>query len=223
MNIDNSTLLIAPSILAANWGSIAQEAKDATAGGADMLHLDVMDGHFVPEITFGPSVVEAIDTATDLPLDVHLMVEKPERQLERFAQAGADILTVHVEACPHIHHTIQLIHQLNCKAGVALNPGTPVSSIRSVVEQIDLVLIMTVNPGWGGQAFIPSSKQRIQEAAELIAATGKTIHLEVDGGISEKTASIVRQAGANVLVAGTSVFRQPDYAKAIQVLRDASQ
>ena len=212
-------LIIAPSILAAKWGSFAEEIRTVSNQGADWIHIDVMDGHFVPPITFGPDIVRAARMVTTLPLDVHLMIEQPERQLEAFAQAGANVLTVHVEACPHLHRTVQSIHQLGVKAGVAINPGTPVASLAAILDDVDLVLIMSVNPGWSGQTFIKGALKKIEDVAAMIKKTGKEIHLEVDGGITAETKSEVLRAGANVLVAGTYVFHHQNYAEAIAALR----
>lgn len=216
--------LVAPSILAANWATLSEEVKRVSEAGANWLHLDVMDGNFVPPITFGSEFVASVNKVSDIPLDVHLMVEHPETHLEAFSSAGADIITVHLEACPHIHRTIQLIHELGCKAGVALNPGTPVGQILPLLPEIDLLLLMTVNPGWGGQKFIPSSESKIREAAEIInqyvaAHPHRSIELEVDGGINKQTAAVAKNAGATVLVAGTAVFKEKDYRSAIEALR----
>lgn len=216
--------LVAPSILAANWAILAEEVKRVSEAGANWLHLDVMDGNFVPPITFGSEFVAAVKKVSSLPLDVHLMVEHPETHLEAFAAAGADFITVHLEVCPHIHRTIQRIHELGCKAGVALNPGTPVGNVIPVLQDIDLLLLMTVNPGWGGQKFIPSSEARIRQASELINQhltdqRHRSIELEVDGGINKQTAAVAKNAGATVLVAGTAVFKEKDYRVAIEALR----
>ena len=214
-----SSLYIAPSILASDWGRFADEIDAVTDAGADWIHIDVMDGHFVPPITFGPGVVAAAKKATQLPLDVHLMIENPGQQIDAFTQAGSDIITVHAEACKHLHRVIQDIQSRGIKAGVALNPATPLSAVHDVLDNIDLLLVMTVNPGWGGQKFIARSQQKIAEAAELIEQSGRSIHLEVDGGITSETAKIATGAGANVLVAGTAIFSTADYKDAIEKLK----
>lgn len=212
---------VAPSILSANFAKLGDEIKEAELGGADWIHVDVMDGHFVPNITIGPLVVEAIRPVTKLPLDVHLMIEQPDRYIPDFVKAGADLISVHVEACTHLHRTLHLIKQSGVKAGVVLNPATPISLIEHVLdEQLDLVLIMTVNPGFGGQAFIPSMLNKIRALREQANAKGLSgLHIEVDGGINEVTARQVAEAGANVLVAGNAVFGQTDRAEAINRIR----
>lgn len=215
------SLLIAPSILSADFGRLADEVRAIEKAGADWVHVDVMDGRFVPNITMGPVVVQAVRKATTLPLDVHLMIVEPERYLDAFAEAGADILSVHVEACPHLHRTIQHIHGLGKKAGVVLNPHTPEESIRYVLGDVDLVLVMSVNPGFGGQAFIPEMLTKLRALRAMIDETGRDIALEVDGGVSPTTAEQVVQAGARALVAGSAVFSKPDYAAAIRDIRAA--
>ena len=215
--------IIAPSVLASDWGRLNEEIKAVTAAGADSLHLDVMDGKFVPPITFGPQLVKAVRKLTGVPLDVHLMIVEPENQIESFVKAGANSITVHQETCPNLHRTVQQIHELGAKAGVAINPGTAVASLAAILEDIDLVLVMTVNPGWGGQEFIKSCLAKIKETAKMISQSGKTIHLQVDGGINPETAKLCQQAGADVFVAGTYIFGQKDYAGAIAALRTATQ
>ncbi|NRF91108.1 ribulose-phosphate 3-epimerase [Paenibacillus frigoriresistens] len=212
---------VAPSILSANFAKLGEEIKEAELGGADWIHVDVMDGHFVPNITIGPLVVEAIRPVTKLPLDVHLMIEQPDRYIPDFVKAGADLISVHVEACTHLHRTLHLIKQCGVKAGVVLNPATPISLIEHVLdEQLDLVLIMTVNPGFGGQAFIPGMLSKIRAMREQANAKGLNgLHIEVDGGINEVTARQVVEAGADVLVAGNAVFGQSDRAEAIRRIR----
>ncbi|OPH53013.1 ribulose-phosphate 3-epimerase [Paenibacillus ferrarius] len=212
---------VAPSILSANFARLGEEIKEAELGGADWIHVDVMDGHFVPNITIGPLVVEAIRPVTKLPLDVHLMIEQPDRYIPDFVKAGADLISVHVEACTHLHRTLHLIKQSGVKAGVVLNPATPISLIEHVLdEQLDLVLIMTVNPGFGGQAFIPGMLNKIRALREQANAKGLSgLHIEVDGGINEVTARQVAEAGADVLVAGNAVFGQSDRAEAIRRIR----
>lgn len=211
---------IAPSILAADFAHLGQAVEEAEAAGADYIHLDVMDGHFVPNITLGVPVVASLRKVTRLPLDVHLMIEEPDNYLEAFAQAGADILTVHLEACPHLHRTLQRIHELGRRAGVALNPATPISLLEDVLPLADVVLLMTVNPGLGGQLFIREALPKFTALARWLNERGLGAEIEADGGVDEETAGPVTQAGATVLVAGTSVFR-PDLSvgEAIQRLR----
>ncbi|CAN7460953.1 ribulose-phosphate 3-epimerase [Paenibacillus sp. LjRoot153] len=212
---------VAPSILSADFAKLGDEIKAVEQGGADWIHVDVMDGHFVPNITIGPLVVDAIRPVTKLPLDVHLMIEKPDRYIPDFVKAGADLISVHVEACTHLHRTLDLIKQSGIKAGVVLNPATPISLIEHVLdEHLDLVLIMTVNPGFGGQAFIPGMLNKIRSLREQANAKGLTgLHIEVDGGINEITARQVIEAGADVLVAGNAVFGQQNRAEAIRRIR----
>ena len=211
--------LVAPSILAADWAHLAQEVERVQAAGADWLHVDVMDGHFVPALTFGPQMVRTLKKVSSLPLDVHLMIDNPEAQIESFADAGADYLTVHVEVCPHLHRMVQRIHELGKKAGVAINPGTSLSHLDAILPEIDLVLIMSVNPGWGGQKFIESSLGRISQISEKMRKLGRDVFIEVDGGINDCTSAQVRGAGANVLVAGTFVFGEKDYGKQVKALK----
>ena len=212
---------IAPSILSADFSRLAEEIRSVEEGGADWLHVDVMDGRFVPNITIGPPVVAAIRPVTKLPLDVHLMIADPDRYIPAFAKAGADIISVHAEACVHLHRTIHFIKEQGVKAGVVLNPHTPVETIRHVIADVDLVLLMTVNPGFGGQAFIPSVVPKILEVARLAGEQNKTLDIEVDGGVNAKTAPLCAEAGANVLVAGSAIYNEADRAAAIRALREA--
>lgn len=213
--------VIAPSILAADMTQLGNQITAAETAGADWIHVDVMDGRFVPNITMGQFVVEACRRVTGLPLDVHLMIEKPEDHLETFAKAGANTLTVHVETCPHLHRTLGYIKSLGCRTGVVLNPGTAVGAIEPVLGMADLVLVMSVNPGFGGQGFIPESLARVAEIRRRLDELGSSAWLEVDGGVSVETISKLREAGATAFVAGTSVFRHPQGIGAgIKVLRD---
>jgi len=214
-------LTIAPSLLAADFADLKGQIALAEQGGADWLHLDVMDGHFVPNLTIGPPVIRSIRKTTGLPLDTHLMIEDPDRYLEIFRSAGSDRLTVHFETCTHLKQTIQRIKELGASAGVCVNPATPVEVLSDILPQVDLVLIMSVNPGFGGQKFLPGSVERIRRAAALIRLRNPGIYLEVDGGIDKTTAREVVAAGANVLVAGNYVFGSADIPAAIRTLREA--
>lgn len=210
---------IAPSILSANFAKLGEEITAVEKGGADYIHVDVMDGHFVPNITIGPLIVEAIRPVTKLPLDVHLMIENPDQYIEAFAKAGADYITVHVEACRHLHRTIQNIKSFGIKAGVVLNPATPIETIQHVIKDIDMVLQMSVNPGFGGQKFIPEVLSKIKMVKELAEEKGVSLEIEVDGGVNPETAKMCIEAGANVLVAGSAIYNEQDYAKAISLIR----
>lgn len=210
---------IAPSILAADFSVLGKEVQDVEDYGADYIHIDVMDGHFVPNITMGPLVVKAIKKITSLPLDVHLMIETPDRYIKDFADAGADIITVHVEATPHLHRTIQEIRKLGVKPGVVLNPSTPISMVTNILEDIDMVLLMTVNPGFGGQKFIESVLPKIQELRAMIETRGLSVDIEVDGGIDAHTAKRCKEAGANVFVAGSAIFGRSNRKAAIDEIR----
>jgi len=214
-----SPLKIAPSILSADFGRLAKEVEAVERGGADWIHVDVMDGRFVPNITIGPVVVAAVRKATKLPIDVHLMIVEPERYVDDFAHAGADLLSVHVETSPHLARTLQHIRSLGKKAGVVLNPHTPPDSVEYVLDLADLVLVMSVNPGFGGQAFMPQVLPKLRAIRKMIDARGLDVELEVDGGVAPGTASQVVEAGARVLVAGSAIYGHPDYAASIAALR----
>jgi len=213
---------IAPSILSADFAQLGQYVSQAEAAGADWIHVDVMDGHFVPNITIGPLIVKALRPITNLTLDVHLMIEQPERYLADFANAGADRITVHVETCPHLHRTIQQITELGCKTGVTLNPATPLSTLAEILPMVDLALVMSVNPGFGGQAYIPASTAKIARLRSMLDELGSAAELQVDGGINPQTIAEAVRAGASVLVAGSAIFnRQASIAENIKQLRAA--
>lgn len=213
---------IAPSILSADFAKLGEEIKDVEKGGADYIHIDVMDGHFVPNITIGPLIVEAIKPITSLPLDVHLMIENPDNYIRAFAEAGADYITVHQEACVHLHRTIQLIKDYHVKAGVVLNPATPAEMIKDILPDIDLVLLMTVNPGFGGQKFINSVVPKIEQIAKWREEMDLSFEIEIDGGVNAGTAKKCTDAGADILVAGSAVFNQEDRKQAIKDIKNST-
>jgi ribulose-phosphate 3-epimerase len=212
---------IAPSILSADFARLADEVARVEAGGADFLHIDVMDGHFVPNLTVGPPIVEALRKVTKLTLDVHLMITDPDAFITEFLEAGADYLTVHVEACPHLHRTVQSIKERGAKAGVTLNPATTLATVEEILPDADLLLVMSVNPGFGGQHFIPGVLDKIARARRLIEATRSPALLEVDGGVKVENAGAIIGAGADVLVAGSAIFTSPDYGATILAMRSA--
>lgn len=217
----NRQLIIAPSILAADLSMLGSEIDDMTNGGADWIHVDVMDGNFVPPITFGENAIKVARSSCKLPIDVHLMVDHPESHFTSFVAAGASRLTIHQEACQHLHRSIQAINDLGVSAGVAINPATPISAIEHVLDLVDLVLVMTVNPGWGGQRFIDSCLTKIEQLGELISKRNYTALIEVDGGINQISAPLCWKAGANVFVAGSYIFSEKDRTSAISNLRSA--
>ena len=212
---------IAPSILAADFSKLAEEVIEVDKAGADLIHIDVMDGHFVPNISMGAIVVEALRPITKLPLDVHLMIENPDAYIEQFAKAGADYITVHVEACPHLHRTLQLIRSTGAKSGVVLNPHTPVESILHVLDQVDMVLFMTVNPGFGGQKFIHTVLPKVKQLSTIIKEQNLPIEIEIDGGVDEETIIPCVEAGATILVAGSAIYSKENRAEALQQIKAA--
>ncbi|HUL60303.1 MAG TPA: ribulose-phosphate 3-epimerase [Anaeromyxobacteraceae bacterium] len=213
---------IAPSILSADFGRLADEVRAVEAAGADVIHVDVMDGRFVPNITVGPLVVEAVRKATRLPVDVHLMIVEPERYVDAFARAGASTVSVHAEVSPHLHRTLQVIRAAGARPAVALNPSTPLSAIQWVLGDCEMVLVMTVNPGFGGQSYIEACTDKVRELRAMAEARGQALEIEVDGGVKPETAGKVAAAGANVLVAGTAVFGAKDYRAAVSAIREAA-
>jgi ribulose-phosphate 3-epimerase len=214
---------IAPSILSADFATLGADIQKVDRAGADWIHVDVMDGHFVPNLTIGPEVIKAIRKTTALPFDVHLMIEKPELSIAQYAEAGADRIGVHVETCPHLHRTVQQIHALGKKACVVLNPSTPALAVEPVLGDVDQVLVMSVNPGFGGQKFIPSVLAKVRQLREWIAARGLDVEIEIDGGVNRETIAAAAQAGVNVFVAGNAVFREPDFGVAIRDLRKLAE
>jgi ribulose-phosphate 3-epimerase len=213
---------IAPSLLSADFGRLAEEVRAAEAAGADWIHVDVMDGRFVPNITIGPLIVEAVRKVTKLPIDAHLMIVEPEKYVEAFARAGADVISVHAEVSPHLHRTLQAIRAAGARAGVVLNPGTPLDALEYVLSDVSLVLLMSVNPGFGGQSYIPAVTEKVRRLRRMADERGLELDIEVDGGIKASTVGAVAEAGANVFVAGTAVFGAPDYRAAIAGIREAA-
>ncbi len=212
--------LIAPSILSADFARLGEEIKAVEASGADWIHIDVMDGHFVPNITIGPLIVEAARKVTDLPLDVHLMIEKPERYIQDFADAGSDLISVQVETCVHLNRTIQMIKESGAKAGVVLNPSTPLSSIQWELANVYHVMLMSVNPGFGGQQFIAGTLEKIQDLKKLIEGQNLHTRIEIDGGVNQDTIADISAAGADIFVTGSAIFKSPDYAETITKFRE---
>ncbi|HIE66087.1 MAG: ribulose-phosphate 3-epimerase [Nitrospira sp.] len=218
--VSSDPIKIAPSILAADFSRLGEEIRAVEAAGADWIHIDVMDGRFVPNLTIGPLIVDAVRKVTTLPLDVHLMIVEPDNLIPEFIKAGADSVTVHVEACPHLHRTIQMVKQHGARAGVSLNPATPISSVEEILGEIDLLLIMSVNPGFGGQAFIPRVLNKIREARTEIDARHLKIDLEVDGGVKVENTQMLAKAGVDVFVAGSAIFQSPNYGQTIRDIRE---
>ena len=214
---------IAPSILSADFGRLAEEVRAVEAAGADWIHVDVMDGRFVPNITIGPLVVEAVRKVTRLPIDAHLMIVEPERYVDAFAKAGANLISVHAEVSPHLHRTIQAIRAAGARPAVALNPSTPLDVLEYVLGDVDMVLLMTVNPGFGGQGYIPAVTEKVRRLRRMADERGQELEIQVDGGIKPSTVGVVAQAGANVFVAGTAVFGAKDYRAAVRDIRDAAE
>lgn len=212
-------LMIAPSILSADFSRLGEEIRQVVADGADVIHIDVMDGNFVPNITIGPLVVDAVRKITKAPLDVHLMISNPDQYIEAFADAGADWITVHVETCPHLHRTIDAIKKLGKKAGAVLNPATPLTTLDYILDELDLVMLMSVNPGFGGQKFIPSAIDKVRTLKAMIDQRGLQTGIEIDGGVSPATIGAIAQAGANIFVAGSAVFSKDNYATVIAELK----
>jgi ribulose-phosphate 3-epimerase len=217
--MEEKKMKISPSILSADFARLGEEIKAVTEAGADYIHIDVMDGHFVPNITIGPLLVEAARRATDLPLDVHLMIDRPERFIEDFAKAGSDIITIHVESTPHVHRALQAIKECGLNAGVVLNPSTPAQAIEPLADYVDMVLVMSVNPGFGGQAFIHSALRKIKQVREILDNANSAAELEVDGGIKISNIAEAARAGADVFVAGSAVFGSDDYKKTISDMK----
>jgi len=217
------SVLLAPSILSADFAVLGEQVAAAERGGADLIHVDVMDGHFVPNITIGPPVVRSIKRIAKVPLDVHLMITDPDRYLDAFAEAGASMISVHVEVLPHLHRTVQAIKALGVKAGVVLNPSTPVVALEQIVGDVDYVLVMSVNPGFGGQRFIPRSEPKVRDVRALLDRAGNPAPVEIDGGIDAETAPRVVAAGARILVAGSAIFHTPDPERATRELKAAAQ
>ncbi|HEU4431073.1 MAG TPA: ribulose-phosphate 3-epimerase [Myxococcota bacterium] len=214
---------IAPSILSADFAALGADIQKVDRAGADWIHVDVMDGHFVPNLTLGPEIIRAIRKTSALPFDVHLMIEKPELSIAQYAEAGADRIGVHVETCPHLHRTLQQIHGLGKKACVVLNPSTPASAVEPVLGDVDQLLVMSVNPGFGGQKFIAGVLPKVRQLRQWIDERGLDVELEIDGGVNRETIGAAARAGANVFVAGNAVFREPDYASAIRELRKLAE
>ncbi|MBY0402790.1 MAG: ribulose-phosphate 3-epimerase [Cyanobacteria bacterium] len=219
--LNSNSVKIAPSILSADFARLGEVLSQMEGQGADWVHVDVMDGMFVPNLTLGPPIIKALRKHTDLPFDVHLMIEKPDRYLDDFKKAGADIITVHAEACTHLHRTLKAIRELGCLAGMSLNPGTSVHAVEEVLDDLDLILVMSVNPGFGGQSFIPNTLSKLSKLKGMIQ--NRPIYLEVDGGVTPKNAQEIIAAGANALVAGSAVFNAPNIPEAIQALRNVSK
>jgi ribulose-phosphate 3-epimerase len=211
---------IAPSILSADFGRLREEIRAVEAAGADYLHIDVMDGHFVPNITFGPVMVEAARKISCLPLDVHLMIQHPDQYIPDFAKAGADILAVQIEVCPHLHRTVNLIREYSVVPAVVLNPSTPLCLLDQILGEVDMVIIMSVNPGFGGQKFIPGSVQKIQDLKKMITERNLEVDIEVDGGVTPDNVATLVRAGADIFVAGSAVFHTPDYRKTIRIFKE---